>query len=213
MSWRERLAAQRAEKIQKVPGDSLTKPTKGAFVSFVSTPDGHSETIAPAAAPAVRVDIRPVLLELADSLGIDGAHVHQLLADDLLVLAALPEAGLRSFLLALDDTATRQTGKVPVGDTAAIHCRGCGPVYVHPSIAAVLPVVDGWPRALGCPWCAIRKAGGHLPRPRVTCATCAHWQPDTINPAAGVGNCACGHGTHYPMQRHGCDDFHPRIDR
>jgi len=36
---------------------------------------------------------------------------------------------------------------------------------VNSGIAAALPVVTGWPRALGCPWCAIRKADGAIPRP------------------------------------------------
>ncbi|MDE2154856.1 MAG: hypothetical protein KGJ32_03030 [Xanthomonadaceae bacterium] len=207
MSWRERLATQRAEKIQKVPGDLLTKPTKGAFVSFVSTPDGHSEKIAASSDPAVRVNIRPVLLELADRLGIDGVHVHRIPSADLALWAAIPDGSLRAFLLALDDTATRQAGKVPLDDTAAIHCRHCGPVYAHPGIAAVLPVVDGWPRALGCPWCAIRKAGGYIPRPLVTCGDCQYFTPDTINPPAGMGTCASGHGMHYPMKAHRCAGY------
>lgn len=149
------------------------------------------------------------LLELADRLGIDPAHVHRIPACDLVLWAAIPGDALRTYLLALDDTATRQAGKVPLNDTAAIHCHGCGPVYVHPGIAAVLPVVDGWPRALGCPWCFVRKVGGYIPRPRVTCGTCRHFQPDTINLAAGVGGCASGHGTHYPTQHDGCGDFNP----
>ena len=154
--------------------------------------------------------IRARLLKLADRLGIDGTHVHRIPSADLTLWTAIPDGSLRAFLLALDDTATLQAGKVPAGETAAIHCARCGPVYVHPSIAAVLPVVDGWPRALGCPWCAIRKAGGYIPRPRVTCETCASYRPDTINPPAGVGDCASGHGMHYPMQRHGCGDHNPR---
>lgn len=210
MSWRGRLAEQRAEKIQQGLGDQLTKPTKGAFVSFVSAPDGHSGKIAAPHDPAVRVDTRVVLLALADRLAVDRDHVHRLDDDGLILLAAIGEGGMRAFLLAAEDAATREAGKAPVGDTAAIYCTHCGPVYAHPDIADVLPVVDGWPRAAGCPWCVIRKAGGYVPRPHVTCATCTHWKLDTINPAAGVGDCASGHGTHYPAQRHGCGDFDPR---
>ena len=166
----------------------------------------------PASAPASSGDrdrIRAALLELADRLGIDPANVRRIPDAELALWSTVPGDSLRAYLLALDDTATRQAGKVPANDTAAIHCRGCGPVYVHPDMAAALPVVKGWPRALGCPWCSIRKAGGTLPRPRVTCETCAHYRPDTVNPAAGVGGCASGHGTHYPMQRHGCGDHKP----
>lgn len=159
--------------------------------------------------PAVRVDIRADLLALADRLAVDRAHVHRLDDDGLALLAAIGEGGMRSFLLAADDAATRQAGKVPLDDTTAIYCMHCGPVFVHPGIAEVLPVVAGWPRAAGCPWCAIRKAGGYVPRPRIACESCASFKPDTINPAAGVGTCASGHGTHYPMQRHGCGSYNP----
>ena len=118
------------------------------------------------AGPAVRAD----LLALADRLAVDRDHVHRLDDDGLALLAAIGEGGMRAFLLAAEDAATRQAGKAPAGETEAIYCTHCGPVYVDPDIADVLPVVDGWPRAAGCPWCVIRKAGGYVPRPHVTCA-------------------------------------------
>ena len=62
------------------------------------------------------------------------------------------------------DTAERRAGRVPAGDTARMLCNGCGPVWIHPTIADVLPVVGGWPRALGCPWYFVRRAGGFVPR-------------------------------------------------
>ncbi len=164
---------------------------------------------APTADPAVRV-LRARLLALADRLGIDSAHVHRIAETDLALWATVPDGALRAYLLALDDTATRQAGKVPLTDTAAIHCERCGPVYVHRDIAAVLPVVNGWPRALGCPWCFVRKAGGYIPRPPVTCEGCRHFSADTINPTAGIGTCGSGHGMHYPMQHHGCGDYRPK---
>ncbi|MEW9623258.1 hypothetical protein [Rhodanobacter geophilus] len=158
------------------------------------------------------MDTRAALLELADQLGIDRAAVVRIPSADLSLWSTVPAEALPDYLRALGDAATRQAGKAPLDDTAAIHCQRCGPVFVHPSIAACLPMVNGWARAIGCPWCAIRKAGGYIPRPRVTCETCASFQPDPVNPVAGVNTCACGHGTHYPMQRHGCGDFHPDRD-
>jgi hypothetical protein len=107
------------------------------------------------------------------------------------------------------DTDDRHAGRVPAGDTARMLCKGCGPVWIHPTIAEVLPVVDGWPRALGCPWCFVRKAGGYIPRPPVACESCRHFTPDTINPPAGIGTCGAGKGSHYPAQQHGCDTFDP----
>lgn len=161
----------------------------------------------PTAADAT--DTRTALLALADRLGIDRSAVVRIPSADLPLWAAVPAEVLPDYLRGLDDLATRAAGKVPVGDSAPILCKGCGPVFVHPAIAAALPVVAGWPRALGCPWCAIRKAGGYVPRPMVTCEGCRHFQPDPINPAAGVGGCARGLGTHWPMQKHPCGDFDP----
>jgi hypothetical protein len=166
-----------------------------------------------AAAHGTTVSLRAHLLVLAEQNGFDLAHVHRLHDLDVIGCDGLNDAQLVTYLELLDDTATRWAGKVSAGHDAAILCHHCGPVLVHPGMAAVLPVVAGWPRAAGCPWCFVRKAGGHIPRPRVTCETCSHFQPDTINPAASAGGCASGHGKHYPMLRHGCSDFAPRNEQ
>ncbi|MET4570624.1 hypothetical protein [Rhodanobacter soli] len=121
--------------------------------------------ISRSAARGDRDRMRAALLALADDLELDRAIIHRLTTADLADCAGFPADALRAYLVALDDTATRQAGKVAVGDTAAIYCARCGPVFIHPDIAAVLPVVNGWPRALGCPWCFVRKAGGTIPRP------------------------------------------------
>lgn len=114
-------------------------------------------------------DMRRHLLMLAGRCGFDATPVPRLHDLDLIACAGLDDAQLVTYLELLGDTATRWAGKVPLGHTAPIHCHHCGPVWVHPSMAACLPVVDGWPRALGCPWCAIRKAGGYVPRPPAQC--------------------------------------------
>lgn len=106
-----------------------------------------------------------------------------------------------------DDNTVRRAGKVPTSDAAPIHCIRCGPVWAHPSVAAALPMVDGWPRALGCPWCLVRKAGGYIPRPRVSCERCGHFTADPVNPAAGMGTCKKGPAPHYPMALHICADL------
>jgi hypothetical protein len=110
----------------------------------------------------------------------------------------------------LEDAAERHAGRVPAGHTAPIHCARCGPVWVHPDIAAVLPVVGGWPRALGCPWCFVRKAGGTIPRPSVVCDDCQNFAPDTLNPEAGMGACNAGRSGNYPTARHACAGHRPR---
>ncbi|MBQ4853744.1 hypothetical protein IMW82_03495 [Rhodanobacter sp. B2A1Ga4] len=125
-------------------------------------------------------------------------------------LKPLDACQLAALELMQSDTDDRHAGRVPAGDTARMWCKGCGPVWIHPDVAEVLPVVDGWPRALGCPWCFVRKAGGNLPRPSVACEGCRHFTPDTINPAAGMGTCGAGKGMHWPMARHICGNHSTR---
>lgn len=149
---------------------------------------------------------------LAEAEGVEPGLVDTLTAADVDACAGLPDATLRAYLTAMQDTADRMAGRIPTGETAPILCAHCGPVWSHPEVAAVLPVVDDWPRALGCPWCHVRKALKAMPRPPVTCSTCQHFQPDTLNPDAGMGECMGGHGHHYPMQRHRCGKYRPRTE-
>lgn len=154
-------------------------------------------------------ELRLALLALADRHGFRVAHIHRLQDPDVAACAGLDDSQLVAYLALLEDSATRWAGKRPVGHDAAVLCHHCGPVWVHPTVAAVLPIVGGWPRALGCPWCAIRKAGAYIPRPPVWCEDCGDHQPDPINPEAALGQCARGKGPHYPMQKHACDAFSP----
>lgn len=135
--------------------------------------------------------------------------IHRLNNLDVAACAVLDDSQLLTYLELLDDSAARWAGKKPAGHDAAIYCHHCGPVWVHPSVAAVLPVVDGWPRALGCPWCAIRKVGAYIPRPSVQCLGCRSYTADPVNAAAGMGQCASGKGMHYPMKGHSCETFKP----
>lgn len=41
------------------------------------------------------------------------------------------------------------------------------------------------------------------------CEGCRHFVPDPINPPAGLGRCAAGHGVFYPHQPHTCADRQP----
>lgn len=152
---------------------------------------------------------RARLLALAVAEWIDPAYIHRMPDADLAEWLGLDYGQRVAYLHLLADTADRHAGRVPEADTAAMHCHHCGPVWVHPSIAAALPRVGGWARALGCPWCFVRKAGGYIPRPAVTCGDCQHFTPDTINPPAGMGTCSSGHGSHYPMTAHRCEAFQP----
>jgi hypothetical protein len=160
--------------------------------------------------PAV---LRTHLLNTAAVEYADPDLIHRLPQVDLDICTGLPDNVLRAYVRALEDEAERMAGRVPRRETAAILCVRCGPVWAPPEVAAALPVVKGMPRALGCPWCHVRHAGKYIPRPRVTCGTCAHYQPDSVNPGAGAGHCdqhpGNSHRMHYPMQCHACGDWRP----
>lgn len=155
--------------------------------------------------------VRLRLVRLANAKGRDPALVDRIAVADLQDYTGMDDAQLIALLSMLSGDADREAGRVPTGDTAAILCRACGPVWVHPAIAAALPVVGGWPRALGCPWCFIRARGTAIPRPHVSCADCRHRVPDPINPAQGWGCCAIGNeSATWPCRKHRCKIFRPK---
>jgi hypothetical protein len=193
MTWRERLAARRGDSEEKRPAGELTKPTKGGFVSFGSAQDGHIAANDP-------TDLRAHLLNLAESEGVDAAHVHRLHADDVAACAGESDDTLRAYLRGLAEQHGMDAGIVPPGWTTAAHCEGCGPVWLWPDAA----------RVRACPWCFRRNAGKRIPRPAVQCGDCVHYLPDPLNPGAGMGGCALGPGRAYwPMRRHTCGDMRP----
>jgi hypothetical protein len=108
---------------------------------------------------------RERLLGLAAVEGIDPVLVHALTAGDLASCIEHTDDVLRAYLRALRDTALRERGWAPDDETATIRCARCGPVYAHPAVARVLPVVNGLPTAVGCTWCHNRGAGLPIPRP------------------------------------------------
>jgi hypothetical protein len=175
------------------------------------------------AVATVNADLRARLLTIAQAEEIDAALVMGLPESELAataeqVFACEPadrQNILRAYLHALQEAAERMAGRVPRGETACALCRSCGPVWVHPAVAAAAPVIDGWPRLLGCQWCHVRRAGKSVPRPRVSCGGCQHFGRDATNPAAGVGRCRLGrelqHGEpmHYPNATRQCQGFTP----
>ena len=191
--------------LEALRAESGTRPA-----ATPATPMPESSRVAKVAAPRISPTKRLLAALRAHGLPDDWLGLDH---GDVSALAAWTDKQLADYLAMLADTADRHAGRVPLDDTAAMHCEHCGPVWIHPDIAAVLPVVDGWPRALGCPWCFVRKAGGYIPRPPVTCEGCRHFTPDTINPAAGMGVCGAGKGMHYPMQRHACAVFSTSIEK
>jgi hypothetical protein len=83
-------------------------------------------------------------------------------ADDAYTLSG---DALRSFVRAQRDAELRSHGKVPPDETATAQCVRCGPIFIAPEVASVLPNIGGVPTAAGCPWCSNRKSGLPIPRP------------------------------------------------
>jgi hypothetical protein len=190
MSWRNRLAGMQSSSGQESPDEALTKPTKGAFGSFGSDPDGHSS----ANDPAVRDEIRSHLLAFADGEGVDAAYVQRLHADDVAACVGESDETQRTYLRVLERGARMDAGMVPFDWTATANCAGCGPVWWHKA-----------ERLTACPWCFKRKAGKVIPRPIVRCGDCRHYSPDPLNHLAGVGGCELGAGrARWPMANHRC---------
>lgn len=104
------------------------------------------------------------LESLALAEGIDAAIVRDLPAADVEACAGVADDTLRAYVRALRDSDLRERGTIPPNETAAIRCARCGPVYVAPEVARVLPVVRGLPTAAGCPWCHVDNRA-KIPRP------------------------------------------------
>jgi hypothetical protein len=154
-----------------------------------------------------RKELRVHLIALSEGERMDPARIRQMQDADMDEWLGLGDGARVLLLHLLADTADRHCGRVPVSDTAPMHCRHCGPVWVHPGIIAALPNVGGWARGLGCPWCFVRSAGGPIPRPPVTCSDCQHFVPDAIDREVGLGTCRAGHGSYLPTATHGCVEF------
>lgn len=123
-------------------------------------------------------------------------------------IPSMARKALRMHLVILGLAAAAQTieadrpeqGKMPRGWTYARHCRRCRPVWGW-------LLRDGKP--VGLPWCRVRRAGGPLPRPAITCATCMHQQLQPDTSAAGLHGCAIGKGLHFAREPHRCASWQP----
>lgn len=205
MNWAQRLEAIR--KNAKGPDGELTKLPKVGFVSFGSTPDGTSATFSAPQADAERDALRAKLRELATREGLPLALVDGLTDADLHPDNGAPllgDAALIRWLHTLAENERMREGIPPPGWTQASYCHHCGPVKLWQGAP---------PRVLGCPWCHVRRAGGTvLPRPAVTCATCAHQQHQTDTSEAGMQSCCkAGHGLHFANVQHVCADWRPDL--
>lgn len=141
---------------------------------------------------------RAHLLTLAADERLPAGAVHGLDDADVAACIGLPDTTLRAYLRVRDRGAVMDAAIVPPDYTQAALCRGRGPVWLWPG---------GPDRVFACPWCFRRKAGKAIPRPPVTCGSCRHYAPDPLNPSAGIGGCAKGLVSLWPMQARRCADW------
>ena len=149
-------------------------------------------------------DLRATLRRLAAAEKLPRALVDRLTDADLHPdngAGLLSEEGLRRWLHVLHESARMQQGIAPDGWTQASHCERCGPVRLW--TGAPLHVI-------GCPWCHVRRAGGTVPMPAITCATCAHQQPRPGTSYAGMHACAKGRPLHFALELHVCTEWKPQ---
>jgi hypothetical protein len=221
MSWAERLAEIRAG---KGPSGELTKLPKPHFVSFGSEQDGrfypesapkapdpaavhlpaHKPELLTELPDATAPDLAPLranLLAICRSHGLPERLAIELPGADLAGCDELTAEGLLHFLRCRLERESMQRGIAPAGWTQASYCIRCGPVKLWPGA----PVSD----LIGCPWCHVRRSGGTLPRPAVTCATCTHQQRRKDTSDAAMHACGKGHGLHHAHALHRCTDWQP----
>lgn len=109
-------------------------------------------------------DLRARLVELAVSEGIDHALIQRLPDTDVDACAGHTDDFVRAYLRGLRDSDLRERGQRPEDESAPAVCARCGPVWLHPAVVAVAPMVEGWGQVLGCPWCFVSNRRG-IPRP------------------------------------------------
>lgn len=171
---------------------------------------GATAGVAPATDQAVHLHAR--LRRIAEAQDLDPTLADRLPHGEEAEYADLDDDQLVGLLACWRDDSFRERGVPAPGDTATAFCRGSGPVLLHPSVAALAPVVNGVPRVLGCPWCHHRAKGRRVPRPKLTCAGCRFFERDLVNPAGGQGRCGLpgvGPRWHFPHELHACADWRP----
>lgn len=99
----------------------------------------------------------------------------------------------------------REGGQVPESYTATTTCRHCGLVWIFQGAPS---------RVDSCPWCFNRAKSLPIPRPTVSCATCAHFTADPVRDG-GIGACAAGGPPQgqvppYPYAKRQCPDYRKR---
>lgn len=185
-----------------------------AVVAQESPVDSVALLRCPRDATTQQAEVRGRLIAIAEADLFDVALLDSQDADDLALLVSLDDNGLRAFLQCLHDANLRERGQCPADEAAHALCRSCGPVWIAPEVAKLAPIIEGWPRVLGCPWCHVRNRQA-MPRPAVQCGDCRHFTPDPVNPGAGMGRCGIDREPRnsepmfYPGARRECERFAP----
>lgn len=174
VSWRERLAEERARKNAKGPPCIPTKPTKpllsvlsGSRTAISEKTSAPPEANADPAQAALR-DMRTRLLSLASRALVAPELVRRIPAAYLrtLIEVATGDAWLMSYLHGIGTLAELRSGRLPLEYDTPARCTHCGPVWLPAATVAGLDAAGGLPLVHGCPWCFVTLPKGMgIPRP------------------------------------------------
>ena len=145
-------------------------------------------------------ELRASLLAICRSHALPERLVANLPDAELEGCELLSAEGLVRWVQVLAENERMRQGIAPDGWTQASYCHHCSPVRLW---------ADAPLHVIGCPWCHVRRAGGQVPRPAVTCANCAHQKRRSDTGDAGMQSCMAGHSTHMAYAEHACDDWRP----
>ena len=139
-------------------GDRIRlEPTRGPIPPPMLQRIADHKPEAVALLSSVEGDTLQTLFDLTIDERLPAATVAALSDRDLRACAGLPWDTLRVYLRALARSQRMATGIVPGGWAQATDCSGCGTVLLWRGASAAVGA---------CPWCAHRRAGRSVPRPR-----------------------------------------------
>lgn len=145
------------------PGSTGTVPADAVELARTH----KTELLAALLDPEVVAPLRASLLAICRSHALPERLLANLADAELEGCELLSPKGLARWVQVLAENERMREGIPPPGWTQASYCHHCGPVRLW---------ADAPLHVIGCPWCHVRRAGGQVLRPVVTCATCTHQQ-------------------------------------
>ena len=196
-----------ADLIERAPRSENRMPPPATLATLATHPPetvqlSQLSQLSQAPASENHAELRTSLLAICRSHALPERLVANLPDAELEGCELLSPEGLARWVQVLAENERMREGIAPPGWTQASYCHHCGPVKLWQGAP---------PQVLGCSWCHIRRAGGTVARPAVTCATCMHMRRLPQTSRAGMLSCKAGRGLHFAHTEHLCDAWRPDI--